>query len=694
MAKSINRPSNLSSPRLTPLERLWALRVLVRLDAQVKLAESRNAIHLAELSKALGIPELLQANGSQDTIETVLAGQLKAAEAASTKLTPAPILRENLDQLASILKLSPADCAILAFTISLHNESIMEQLTDWLGQPNRRDLRQWLAIILGLPLGQVKASLAPNAVLARTGLLSVSQSRTNDLMSKLNLLSWQLADRIASERCEPFDLLRGVVTATPPPLLVREDYQHLADSLDILVPYLQKSIKTRRRGVNILLHGAPGTGKTQLVRMLAREAQATLFTIEDSDEDGDLICPKGRLGVLRAAQTMLTTSQSMLVFDEVEDIFGTSGWRMESVAKTHKAWINRALEEADVPTFWITNSIGALDAAFIRRFDMVIEVGIPSRAQRLRILKDACGDLASEAFIKRLAEHNQLAPAVVTRASAVARTLRHRSRHNVEPVLAQLIGNTLQAQGHKPPLDCDPNRLPSHYDPSYINADTDLLACVKGLRKHPVGRLCLYGPPGTGKTAFGRWLAAELGLELQVVRASDLLGPFVGMTESNIANAFASAAEDGAVLMIDEVDSFLRDRSQARQSWEATLVNEMLTQVESFPGLLIASTNLMEQLDAATMRRFDAKIRIDYLKKDQAARLLAAQCSAIGLTPPAAEHLASLARIDRLAPGDFAAIARQHRFNPIAEPGEFVARLRDESALKSGAVRRPIGFVH
>lgn len=66
------------------------------------------------------------------------------------------------------------------------------------------------------------------------------------------------------------------------------------------------------------------------------------------------------------------------------------------------------------------------------------------------------------------------------------------------------------------------------------------------------------------------------------------------MTEKNLARVFLEAEQDGALLMIDEIDSFLRDRKEAQRPWEVTQVNEMLTQMESFPGIFIASTNLME----------------------------------------------------------------------------------------------------
>lgn len=64
---------------------------------------------------------------------------------------------------------------------------------------------------------------------------------------------------------------------------------------------------------------------------------------------------------------------------------------------------------------------------------------------------------------------------------------------------------------------------------------------------------------------------------------------------------------------MDEADSLLSDRVHAGQQWEITQVNEMLTQMETFSGIFICTTNLMDKLDAASLRRFDFKVKFDYL---------------------------------------------------------------------------------
>lgn len=196
------------------------------------------------------------------------------------------------------------------------------------------------------------------------------------------------------------------------------------------------------------------------------------------------------------------------------------------------------------------------------------------------------------------------------------------------------------------------------------------------------GRLCLYGPPGTGKTAFAHYLAKQLAKPLIVKRASDLLSPYIGETEMAVAAAFNQAAKQQAILLIDEVDSFLQDRSKARQSWEVSMVNELLTQLEQFDGLFIASTNLMHNLDQAALRRFDLKACFSYLKPAQAQQLLQAHCQQLGLNV-CDTSLQRVASSSVLTPGDFNAIRRQARFQPLASAQAFVTALLTDVALKT-----------
>ena len=124
------------------------------------------------------------------------------------------------------------------------------------------------------------------------------------------------------------------------------------------------------------------------------------------------------------------------------------------------------------------------------------------------------------------------------------------------------------------------------FDVAFLNLAGEITpsAIARALDRRGSGSLCFYGPPGTGKTAFAEVLAEALDRELVARQASDLVSPYVGETEQNLARLFRDADPATRCLLLDEVDSFLSDRTQAGTRWERTQVNELLQQMEPIPA--------------------------------------------------------------------------------------------------------------
>ena len=170
-------------------------------------------------------------------------------------------------------------------------------------------------------------------------------------------------------------------------------------------------------------------------------------------------------------------------------------------------------------------------------------------------------------------------------------------------------------------------------------------------------------------------------------RASDLLSPWVGENEQNIAKAFEEAREKESFLVFDEADSLLSDRRFAQRSWEISQVNEMLTWMESHPLPFACTTNLKERLDQASMRRFTFKCHFDYLNQKQ---IVIAFKHFFNLKL----DISKAKLLNNLTPGDFSVVTKKSRFMKEEQnTGSLIRLLNQETEAKNESKSRQIGFV-
>ena len=172
-------------------------------------------------------------------------------------------------------------------------------------------------------------------------------------------------------------------------------------------------------------------------------------------------------------------------------------------------------------------------------------------------------------------------------------------------------------------------------------------------------RILFYGLSGAGKTNLAHYIADSLGKGVITKNASDILGMFVGESEKNIAKAFADAKKQKKILLFDEVDSFFRERSYASQSWEITQVNEFLTQMEQFDGIVICTTNLRNIMDKAMQRRFHIMVEFKALKDEGVQRLLVKYFPQFDFNE---EDIRKISKYQSATPGDFGNISSRLRF--------------------------------
>jgi AAA+ superfamily predicted ATPase len=678
---------------------LWTLRLLLKAGVS---ARSRSALDDPDTLTELGLDSAELDTLSPRLLRRWLEHRLQQLE--QRELAPDATM-QNAAWLAEWLGLSEVQRKLLAFASTAEaSEAVSVCLQPFARLPSSRAI-QLLASVLGESADEVRASLAPQSALMVAGLLLFRPGRDAHTSQWIGLdRPFDRAVTSHYERAE--DLFAAVCPVASEATLELSAFDHLSADLAVLMSLLRGAHRERSAGINVLLYGPPGSGKSQLVRSIARALGVPLYHVPDTTPDGDVLKGAKRMAALGAMQCLLQSAKPALVlFDEIEDSFPWSfegGW-LRQRSGIDKARTNRLLEENAVPCLWVGNGIAHLDPAFVRRYSLVVEVATPPRQVRERLMSDYGSGLEISAELRRrLADNTWVVPADAARAARVTRLVRRGDAADElevaagalpAPVHALADGDVFERAlrgGRRP----EPKRSGElDYDPRLVNTSVPLERLTLGLKERGEGSVCLYGPPGTGKTAFARQLANALGRPLLHRSAGDLLDMYVGGTERAIVDMFDEASRSDCVLLLDEAEGMLRHRSTATRGFEVTQVNELLVRMEAFRGIFLCATNGFEALDPAALRRFALRIEFSPLDANQKLLMLERTAQQLGLALDDEARGAAqrrLSRLSQLTPGDYASLLRGRLL--LGEPTveSLVADLERAHSEKRAA--RRVGF--
>lgn len=431
---------------------------------------------------------------------------------------------------------------------------------------------------------------------------------------------------------------------------------------------IYKNLLKSDNPVSVLLYGHPGSGKTEYAKALVKASgkKAIIFKNEAEILNKDQVY--GCLNCLLS----LNRKDSVLIIDEADALLSTTMMTLFGPISSNKAKgvVNKMLETSMNKVIWIVNYKSQIDESTLRRFTVsykfepMTPLMLESIAERkLDVLN--VSNSTKQNILKMLSRYK------VTGASVdnIIKTIDSMNSKNEDMLMKNveivLKDNSLLLNGRaKMREDVNPA-----YDISVLRTSVPAEKIIKMLNnakayndKHPGNgaiRMLFYGLSGTGKTEFARYIAQVLGKKILIKRASDIFDKYVGGTEENIAAAFEEAAANDMILLFDEADSFFADRSTVQANHERRHVNEFLTQLEEFPGIVICTTNLKNIMDPAMHRRFHITADFKALSDSGVKTMLNRYFPEQSFTE---QDIHKLSAYNSITPGDFGRLSGTIRF--------------------------------
>lgn len=454
----------------------------------------------------------------------------------------------------------------------------------------------------------------------------------------------------------------------------------------------------------LLIYGKPGLGKTSFVQSLATALNIKVFQVICSSRD---TTEDRRTSLTACINLSRRYDRAAVLVDEAERILNTDSDDFRF--GTAKAWLNGILEDKNNRIIWICNHISHLDHAVRRRFSYSVKFPELSSEEQIKIWNKTAERLRVSSKlpndeIKRLVNTFNVPVSCIESSIRQAKAIA--TKADFIPCIERFLKayTILENDGYEP--DCDKVCSVDDYALDGISTSipvTDFVDwCGKVYNYYKnndtcrggIGNALFHGVSGGGKGELAKYVAKTLEIPCIIKRTSQLIDAYVGSTEKNIAMAFEEAKDKGGLLLLDEADSFIPNRQSAEHSWDITMTNEFLTQLEAYKGICICTTNFRECLDSAVMRRFNMKIEFKYAEPKQLVSLYSHILAPLVNSEPPKDILECLCMQKNLAAGDFNNVRNQYMLEDrekITHQALLQALMR-EANLKLEAGAKKLGF--
>ena len=589
--------------------------------------------------------------------------------------------RDRLTEIGDTFELSELEKDIIVFLYLLEEDSgFDENLANSLAMNNFSKSTPFYEFLLNSDRVTIRNILNKNSKLSNIGMIECSPRRSTGTIE----LSGHVTEYLTGLDDRHITDIYFKKPSAKRQTLPLEKHNIEPNEMEIIKLLLQS-----RGGKNILLHGEPGTGKTEFVHSLAEGLGMSLHLITSHNPDSRY--PGGhRKSALAAARNLLTRPTDLILIDECDDILNLDDDLFNS--RGEKAWINTFLEDSEVKIIWVSNKSSSIMSSTKRRFNYSLEFQPLCSKKRLNIWENQITENQIDMFSR--VELEEYASRFEVNAGGIALALKdlqqimqlETDKEKLKLSLEQILARHQNfAIGFRERL----NEINRHYDSSLLNTDhsTQLLESKleRWLDSSEIRKvisnfnILFQGASGTGKTEYAKYLAQRLGKKLLVKRTSDILDKYLGGTEQNLASIFYEAEESDSILFLDEADSLFLDRKSADRHHQVQQTNEILVQMENFKGILICSTNNMDSMDSAVMRRFSTKMKFNYLNTAGKIKLINLLFGEFEFSH---EDFKRLFAIPNLTPGDFKNVFHKSLLEENLNKEEILEALECEASFK------------
>ncbi len=222
------------------------------------------------IANAFGIPDALKSNEDlRNIVGNLLKERYKTLQ-KSTALLPSLWKQayENLARLAEFLQLNPVEQELLRFAMHLRSEGAMRDLFEYLPKSDLQRTAAIMADLLKQPKNQILSALKKGGKLNAYGIIvrNYRLDKVHDYFVWGETLDF---DEFVTQPLNENVLLKSCTEVAQVPSLQLDDFAHIAGMKEMMLTYLQQALKHHRKGVNLLIYGVPGTGKTEFAGLLA-----------------------------------------------------------------------------------------------------------------------------------------------------------------------------------------------------------------------------------------------------------------------------------------------------------------------------------------------------------------------------------------------------------------------------------------